>query len=147
MKALHRGATIVEFALVLLVFVMFVLGIVDFARMMFTWSAASEAARAGARYAVVCSTPASGTGPVLTRMQAYLPAIQNISVAWEPAGPPACDASSCERVRVSINSLQFQWLAPIPGLGKLASRAMPGFDTVLPRESMRQDTNSATLCN
>lgn len=147
MKGLHRGATIIEFALVLLVLLMFVLGIVDFARMMFTWSAASEATRAGARYAVVCTTPSTGDGAVLTRMQAYLPAIQSISVAWEPAGPPACDASSCERVRVSINSLQFQWLAPIPGLSKLAARAMPRFDTVLPRESMRQDTHSASLCN
>jgi pilus assembly protein CpaE len=54
----ERGATIVEFALALLVFLMFLFGILDFSRMLFTWVAANEAARAGARYAAVCDDTA-----------------------------------------------------------------------------------------
>jgi Flp pilus assembly protein TadG len=48
------GATTIEFALGLLIFLTFTLGIVDFSRMLFTWTAASEVTRYGARYAAVC---------------------------------------------------------------------------------------------
>ena len=52
----QRGATLIEFALGLLIFLMFLLGVVDFSRMLYTWAAATEATRAGARYAVVSPT-------------------------------------------------------------------------------------------
>ena len=68
----ERGATIIEFALALLVFLMFLFGILDFSRMLFTWVAANEAARAGARYAAVCDDTAQ-QAKVLARMQALLP--------------------------------------------------------------------------
>ena len=51
----QAGATRVEFALVLLIFLAFMLGVVDFSRLLFTWNAAAEVTRAGARYAVVCN--------------------------------------------------------------------------------------------
>ena len=38
MKSKQSGSTVVEFALVLIVFLMFFLGITDFARMLFTWA-------------------------------------------------------------------------------------------------------------
>jgi Flp pilus assembly protein TadG len=53
LKSSQLGATAVEFALVLIIFLTFVLGITDFSRMLYTWNAANEATRAGARYAVV----------------------------------------------------------------------------------------------
>ena len=51
MKTNQTGATIVEFSLSMIVFLTFLLGIVDFARMLFTWNAASEAARVTPSYA------------------------------------------------------------------------------------------------
>ena len=50
MKRGQQGATTIEFALVLVLYLTFLLGITDFGRMLFTWSAASEATRAGARH-------------------------------------------------------------------------------------------------
>ena len=58
-KSRQAGSTAVEFALVLLVFLTFLLGITDFSRMLYTWNAATEATRAGARYAVVCDDTAT----------------------------------------------------------------------------------------
>src|SRR5687767_11820365 len=98
MKNRMAGATTIEFSLGLLVFLMLVLGIVDFARMLFTWNAASEATRAGARYAVVCDDTGQ-QALVLARMQALLPQITTVSVAWTPAG---CTATTCEGVTVGI---------------------------------------------
>jgi len=143
-KRRQLGATAIEFALVLLVFLMFLLGVLDFARMLFTWSGAAQAARAGARYAAACMDTSGDTAPVLARMQGLLPQVQSVDVSWEPAG---CSPATCERVRVGITDLQYRWMAPVPGLASVAALAMPRFDTTLPRESMRQDTHSSTLCN
>lgn len=142
MKSVQRGATIIEFSLVLLVFLMFLLGILDFARMLYTWNAATEATRAGARYAAVCD---DGAHPdlVLARMQQLLPQITAVDVQWSPA---SCTASTCEWVTVSIRDLNFQWISPIPGAVSMAI-PMPPFSTTLPREVMRQDSHSNALCS
>jgi Flp pilus assembly protein TadG len=139
----QTGATTIEFALGLVVFLMFLLGIVDFSRMLFTWSAAQEATRAGARYAVVCDDTGQ-QAQVLARMQALLPQIGTINVAWTPAG---CTASTCEGVTVTITGLNYQWISPIAGAASLAPIPMPTFSTFLPREVMRQDPNSAAICS
>lgn len=138
-----RGATTVEFALVLLVFLTFLLGVVDFSRMLFTWNAANEATRAGARYAVVCDDTANST-QVLGKMQAMLPQIQSINLAWSPAG---CTAATCEGVTLSITQLNYQWISPIAALARLPTIQMPSFSTFLPREIMRQDPNSNAICS
>lgn len=142
MRASQRGATLIEFALVLLVFLTFLLGIIDFSRMLFTWNAATEATRLGARYAVVCDDTYQQAA-VLAKMQQLLPQISAVSVQWSPAG---CTASTCEGVTVGISGLQYQWISPIAGLAG-PSLAMPSFSTYLPREVMRQDPNSPSICS
>lgn len=136
------GATTVEFALGLIIFLMFLLGIVDFARMLFTWNAAQEATRAGARYAVVCDDTAQ-QALVLARMKALLPQISTVSVDWAPSG---CTASTCQGVTVSITGLNYQWISPIAS-ATAPLIPMPGFSTYLPREVMRKDPNSAAICS
>jgi Flp pilus assembly protein TadG len=142
MKRAQGGATAVEFALVLLIFLMFLLAVIDFSRLLFTWNAATEATRAGARFAVVCDD----TGQkdlVLAKMQAMLPEIGDVALAWSPGG---CDASTCEGVTVTITSLNFRWISPIVGAaGPLI--ALPTFSTYLPREVMRQGANATAICN
>jgi Flp pilus assembly protein TadG len=143
MKPRQLGATTVEFAFALVVFLTFLLGIADFGRMLFTWNAASEATRAGARYAVVCDGT-SNSAEVLARMQQLLPQISTINVAWQPA---ACTPATCQGVTVSITGMNYQWISPIAGANALAPIAMPSFSTYLPREIMRQDPNSAAICS
>lgn len=143
MKRHQRGATAIEFALVFILFITFLLAVVDFSRMLFTWNAVTEATRAGARYAAVCHDAASDTAPVLTRMQALVPAIQAIDLVWEPAG---CTQSTCESLNLSVSNLQYHWISPIAGLAALAPLPMPGFSTSLVREAMRQDPIAAARC-
>jgi Flp pilus assembly protein TadG len=138
------GATLVEFSLVLVLFLTFTLGLMDFARLLFTWNAATEATRHGARYAAACVDPNGSYGALLDKMREMLPAISAYSVAWDPAG---CSASTCQGVTVTITDFNFQWLAPIPNSVRPAL-LVPGanFSTYLPRESLRQDPYSETFC-
>jgi Flp pilus assembly protein TadG len=48
----ERGQALVEFTLVVLVFLLFVFGILDTARLFESWSNVQHAAREGARYGV-----------------------------------------------------------------------------------------------
>lgn len=142
MNRRQRGSTALEFAFVLIAFLMFMLGVMDFARMLFTWSAASEAARTGVRYAAVCDDTGN-QALVLARMQRLLPQVQNISLDWQPSG---CSSGSCETVTLTIENLQYRWISPVIGL---APRwlTMPRFSSTLTREVMRQDPNSASICS
>ena len=135
------GAATIEFALVLIMFLTFTLGVTDFSRLLFAWNAATEASRLGARYAVVCDDTGNKAA-VLSRMQRLLPDVDDIALDWSPAG---CNSASCEGVTVTITSLRFQWLSPIAGTLP-PSITLPTFSTYLPREIMRQDPNSVAIC-
>jgi Flp pilus assembly protein TadG len=139
MRSRQNGATTVEFALALLMFLMVVFAIIDFSRMLYTWNAANETTREGARYAVVCADPSSDTR-VLAKMQALMPAITAINVTWEPAG---CNASSCEAVTVSLTGMNFNFVSPLPGTLGGTVILLPGFSTYLPREMM---SYNALIC-
>ena len=56
----RRASVGAEFALVLPVFILFVLGVVDVGRMMWTWNRAEKAAQMGVRYAAVTEMAAGG---------------------------------------------------------------------------------------
>ena len=146
LRSRQHGGTAVEFALVFLIFLTFLLAITDFGRMLYTWNAAEEATRAGARYAVVCDDT-SNKNAVLTRMQRLVPQISDIDLRWEDEnGNTGCSSANCAGVTVRIVGMNYKWISPILGLGNLAPFTMPQFKTFLPREIMRQDPNSATIC-
>lgn len=140
------GATLIEFTLGLVIFLTFVLGVIDASRMLWTWGAANEATRWGARTAVVCprNSPA-----VLGRMRQFLPQLQasQLQVDWygKTGLEPGCGPDTCTAVNVRIVELDYEWVSPI---GWSAGRfvPMPQFSTFLPRESMGQDPDSAGVC-
>jgi Flp pilus assembly protein TadG len=143
----QSGSTAVEFALVLLLFLTFLLAVTDFGRMLYTWNAAAEATRAGARYAAVCDSGAN-KAQVLAKMQQMVPQLTdaNLSLVWEDEFGNSCTPSTCMGVTVTINNLGYRWISPIAGAAALAPFPMPTFKTFLTREMMRQDPNSPTIC-
>jgi Flp pilus assembly protein TadG len=146
MKRAQGGAVVIEFALVLLLFFAFLLGIIEASRMLYAWNAATQAVRVGARYAVVCE---DGTGAykdkVLQRMKLWAPQISAIEIEWAPENC-LVPVDKCESVTVSITETQHLWLAPIPSSFKRQIQ-MPSFSTPLRREVMRQDDNSPKICS
>ncbi|CAG2140170.1 hypothetical protein LMG31506_02210 [Cupriavidus yeoncheonensis] len=147
MNKRQDGATVVEFAIVAVLFFSILLGILEFGRVLYTWNASAEATRWGARQAVVCS---QGSGSVLSKMQAIMPSLttSNVSVNWYDANgavSTTCDSSSCGGVAVSVTGLTISPVSPVAWMG-FSSLAVPGFSTYLPREIMGQDPNSASVC-
>lgn len=143
----QAGATLVEFALGLVIFLTLLLGILDFSRMLWTWAAANEATRWGARVAVICSKNAPA---VLASMRKFVPQLQaaNLQVDWytQDGLNNTCDTSNCRAVNVRIVGLQHQWISPIGWTaGQLIP--MPDFATYLPTESMGLDPQSPSVCS
>lgn len=134
--AAQHGATTVEFAITAVLFFSLLLGIMDFGRMLFTWNAAAEATRWGARIAVVCDklTP----DQVRDRMRRILPRLANENIVinyYNPAGVinNACDKANCKAVEVSLAGFAFDPISPFMPFGLTT---LPDFRTYLPRESM-----------
>lgn len=70
-----RGQAMLEFALVLLLLLLILLGTIDFARLFFTWSSMANAAREGARFGTVHPkwwTAADNTPNIESRTRALL---------------------------------------------------------------------------
>lgn len=145
----ESGAALVEFALVASVFLMVLIGIMEFGRMLFTWNSAAEATRWGARLAVVCEK----NDPVIRqKMKLILGQLQdtNIVIAYcDPVGSCSptntCDVSTCKGVKVSISGYSFRAFIPFMNINV----AIPPFSTTLLRERMGPsvtDPGEADVC-
>lgn len=136
----QRGAAIVEFALVAMIFLTLLIGIVEFGRWLFTLNTASEATRLGARWAVVCSV--SDADKIKDRMRYYMSGVsrEQIRIDYRPA---ACDPSwtaetnACESVAVGLSGVTFTPMIPLMN----AAVSVPSFTTTLPREYMQSTGN------
>jgi Flp pilus assembly protein TadG len=146
----QRGTTIVEFALVAMIFFLLLLGIFEFGRLMFTWNTAVEATRRGARLAVVCDM---NDAQIMKEMEQMLPVLQDsdiqITYSLLSSNPPGLicnDVNTCEAVTVEIlpgnqTADAFQYFIPFLN----SNWKIPAFSTTLTRESLQngsgQDAN------
>src|SRR5260370_5393971 len=80
----RRATTVPELAMVLPIVLVFVLGALDFAQVMYAYGTVSEAARMGARYAIVNgSNSVSPVGPVAND-STVAGVVQNAALALNP---------------------------------------------------------------
>lgn len=138
----QRGATAVEFAIVISLFLMLMLGIMEMGRVLYYWNSAVEATRLGARIAAVCDVNAAA---IKSRMINILPLLttSQIDVSYLPGG---CDLNTCTSVTVAILSgTQVTTYIPYVPL----ALTVPAFSTTLPRESMLSTVNGSAnpVCN
>jgi Flp pilus assembly protein TadG len=130
----ERGSTLVEFSIGVLVFATAMFAVLEFGRVLWAHNALTDAARRGARYAVLHSATdidqvknvvvygdAAGTGnPMLPNLSTA-----NVSVVYNGFG------LNDGTVTVSITSYQFQLVIPIVG----TTITMPSYSTTLSGES------------
>ena len=130
----ERGSTLVEFAIGVTVFATAMFGVIEFGRALWTHNALTDAARRGARYAVlhtpndisqvknvvVYGNPAGSGNPMLQNLSTA-----NVNVSYSGFG------LNDGTVTVSITSYQFQFVIPIVG----TSITMPSYSTTLTGES------------
>lgn len=141
----QRGVAAVEFALIATLFLTLLLGVVEMGRLLWTWNAAVEATRFGARLAAVCDI----NDPIIkTRMIGRLPALAAGNITLTYLNPPnadnTCDASNCKAVRVELVNFQHDLLIPLfPGIVPAAMDVLnlPPFRTTLRKEFMSSAAN------
>ena len=133
----QAGVAAVEFALVAALFFTILLGAIEMARLLWTWNAAGEATRLGARLAIVCDI----NDPIIkARMRQMLPALQPANVTIEYLDP-GCTAATCKSVRVTLAGYTHVPIIPFVPL----SIPIPPFQTTLPKEFMQSAGNP--VCN
>jgi len=133
-KKNQRGATLVEFAIGATVFLTVMFAVLEFGRALWVHNALSDAARRGARYAIVhpetdwaavenvviYGDPAGGTTPVVSNLTGA-----NVNVTYSGFGLSGGTAT------VSITNYQFQFVVPIVS----TTITMPDYATTLTAES------------
>ncbi len=136
------GAVAVEFALVMPLLCLLLFGIVEMGRMLWTWNAAVEATRLGARLAVVCDVDRSLGAPIKSRMRAMLPLLANSNITIEYMNPvdtvdPSCTNDDCKAARVRLSGVTYNTIIPFLPL----SLTLPAFSTTLRKEYMSSTGN------
>ena len=131
----QRGVAAVEFALVASVFLTMLIGVMEMGRLLWTWNAAVEATRLGARVAVVCDI---NDAIVTTRMRQMLPSLANANITVTYL-PNACTTATCTSVRVQLTGYTHQTIIPLAPI----SVSLPPFSTTLRKEFMQSTSNSA----
>jgi Flp pilus assembly protein TadG len=130
----ERGATLVEFAIAATVLFTVIFGALEFGRALWVHNALTDAARRGARYAilhratdidsvknvVVYGDPAGGTKPLVTDLTSA-----NVAVDYSNFGLEGGTVS------VSITGYQFKFLVPLVS----GAIQMPNYQTTLTGES------------
>ncbi len=137
----ERGAALVEFAIVASIFLTVMFGILEFGRLFWTHNALKDAARRGARYAIVRKEDT-----------ASIQAVKNMVVYGDPNANPATATPVVSgltpsnvnveyknfngillsaQATVSITNYKFQFAVPLIG----TSVNMPAYRTALPGES------------
>ena len=131
----ERGATLLEFAIGVTVFLTMMFGVVEFGRCLWTHNALADAARRAARYAVnhpeadkedvksvaVYGIPKGGKTPLINNLTTA-----NVNVQYSNFGLGEGTVS------VSITNYQFQFVVPL--IGKTIQ--MPGYNTTLTGENI-----------
>jgi Flp pilus assembly protein TadG len=140
----HRqeGVVAIEFALVAPLLCLLLFGVVEMGRLLWTWNAAVEATRLGARLAVVCDVDRSLGAPIKSRMRAELPILADANITIEYMNPvdtvdPACTNDDCKAARVRLSGLTYDTIIPFLPL----SLTLPAFSTTLRKEYMSSTGN------
>jgi len=136
----NRGQSLVEFALILPVLLLLVMGVFDFGRAIFAFNTVSNAAREGARTAIVDQSSVSGVPLAATRA-----ADQAIALGLDPSDTADIDVqylmpdlgSSCPSRDIGCVAqvrVQYQFVAVTPIIGNILGPITVASTTLIPIE-------------
>ena len=121
-----RGQSLVEFGLILPVFLLIVFGIIDFGRAVFAYSTLNSAAREAARVAVVDQVSAHITDEAIKQAYALNVDVGDVTLDWRTAFSPDTPNSCAGFVGSSnvvtctlIVTVNYEWTAATPIIGNI----------------------------
>lgn len=113
----RRGAAVVEFAVVVPVFLTLVFGMIEYGRMVMVQQIITNAAREGARVAILTTATTSSVSSTVTTYLSNV-SITGATVTVSPNPPTSATAGTGVTVTVSIPYSSVSWMAPIFLSGK-----------------------------
>lgn len=125
-----RGQSLIEFTLVALLLIWILVGIIDFARLFFTYASVANAAREGARYGIINPTRVSQSDyPDPDNITAR--ASSRVALIGDTADPPivsisfpdGCQLAGC-RVQVQVSAYYKSWTPLIPRVSVVGRSVM-----------------------
>lgn len=136
----NRGQSLVEFALILPVLVLLLMGVFDFGRAIYAFNAVSNAAREGARTAIVDQSSASGVPVAATEA-----ANQATALGLDPSDTAEVEVqylmpdlgSSCPSRGIGCVAqvrVQYQFVAITPVIGNIIGPITVSSTTQIPIE-------------
>jgi hypothetical protein len=143
MKQRERGITSVEFAFVGMLLFILLFGVIEFGRLLYSFSVLAEGARRAARLAAVC--PLNDPGITNTAGFANLPNFNanNVQLQYlDVNGNPTGNYTAINYVQVQI--VGYQIPLAIPLINPVVNS--PAFAVTLPRESLGVSSTTATPC-
>jgi len=156
-KRNQQGTTVVEFAIVGVVFFTVLFALIDLSRLFFDLAVLDEATRRGARVAAVCpvndpsiaqvaifnGAGGGAVGPLIPTLGTQHISVQYLDADGNAVGnPTGAGYGSINYVRVSIQNFQIQLF--IPGLATVLP--MPAFTTTIPSESLGRVGSADVAC-
>ena len=146
----QQGTTVVEFAVVGVVFFTVMFALIDFSRIFFSLAALEESTRRGARIAAVCPVDDpeikqvalfNGLVPTLTAADIEVDYLDIDGASL--AAPAGADYGDIRYVRVSIDQ-NFELQTFIPGIA--GAIQVPSFQTTIPSESLGRVGTADVAC-
>lgn len=134
----NRGATAVEFALTVSIFLTLLLAIIEFSRLMMLWGTATEATRIAARMGSLCSPGAITEQAIRNRVASLLEASGQVALNGRTGwlvlnyAPVGCTEATCTMVTARLSGLSVR--LDIPGPARTVT--LPDFSASAPREAM-----------
>lgn len=114
-----RGQTLVEFALVLPIFILLMFGLFDLGRAVYAYNTISNAARSGARTAIVNQTEATVRARAIQESVSLGVTDADVTISYlQPATATACVSPINIGCRVQV-AVEYTWFAATPIIGPI----------------------------
>jgi Flp pilus assembly protein TadG len=129
-----RGQSLVEFALVLPLLLLLLMGVFDFGRAIYAYNAVSNAAKEGARKAIVDQTVVTIQTEAAQQAVALGIDPNTVQVAFRPVG---ASTGTCSPIELGCNAevaVTYQWRAITPIIGGILGPISVGSVARLPIE-------------
>jgi Flp pilus assembly protein TadG len=132
-----HGQALVEFALVLPLFILLLLGIFDFGRAVYAWSTINNAAREGARIAIVDQTASHIEDEAVRQSVALGLSAADVAIEYRNSDDSAaCSSLTAPPIGcLAIVTVDYQYQAATPLIGQLVGTIDLEGRTVLPIEA------------
>jgi Flp pilus assembly protein TadG len=141
----RRGQSLVEFALVMPIFILVLIGLFDLGRAVYAFNTVSNASRESVRIAIVNQTTADVQAEALKQAVSLGLTPADVAIAYgDPSGTGTCSGDIDLACRASV-TVQYTFVAATPVIGQIIGPFVISSTTEMPVERTCPDSSNTSL--